>query len=386
MGVRRWFAAVLSAAVVVPALAAVPAGATGSAPAWRLASIPRVEATSNLWDVTAVDARNAWAAGIEGYHPGQPDAGGPLLLKWNGIRWSRAPIPAVPGRVSFERVAASSASDVWLLSKSRSQGGDDIVTSVWRYDGVAWTEVPYPVGSTPGGVTIRDMSLVDGRVWLVGYSGSRAVFHEWTGQEWREHQPPAECVMGGFPNFCTVNAVRAFAADDVWAAGNGWWNGHIGPVLFHWDGTSWSAVPVGGTGQALSLQSIDGTSSRDIWAVGDTGGMGSGTLVVRGDGTTWQVLTSPSAPDLAGVAVGASGAPWVIGNLPPSPGTAFETYRAGAWVSTPAPAPAGTSGASYNAITAVPGTDRMIAVGDADVPDTSPLLVQAVIAQYGSRR
>jgi hypothetical protein len=377
--------AVFSAAVAVSTCSASPAGAAGPDPAWRLAQIPPNQATSNLWDVAAVDARHAWAVGFEGYDPEQPDTtGSPMILRWSGSGWSRAPMPAVQGNVSFRRVAATSATDVWLVGGPRSRGADDNVTLVWRYDGSAWTEVPYPAGNTPSTLSIRDLSVVDGRAWLVGYRDSRAVFHEWTGQGWQEHQPPAECVMGGFPNFCTVNAVKAFAADDVWAAGNGWWNGFTGPLLFHWNGTAWRAVQVGVNQQPLSLQSLDGTSSQDIWAVGDTGGMGAGTIVVRGNGTTWQQVSGTSAPVLAGVAVGASGAPWVIGNLPPSPAAAFETYRAGTWSSTPAPAPPGTLGANYNAITAIPGTDRMIAVGNADVPNSSPLRVRAVIAQYGT--
>lgn len=383
MGVHRRFTAALAVAVVGSTI--VSGVAAGADPAWRLAPLPGIQATSNLWDVAAADAENAWAVGVEGYQPGQPDTVmRPMILKWNGTTWSHAPMPTAEGGVSFNRVAATSANDVWVVGGPR-RSGDDISTHLWRHDGSAWTEVPYPAGNTSSELRIRDLSVVDGRAWLVGYrSAARPVFHEWTGQAWREHQPPFECAMGGFPNFCHINTVKAFAPDDVWAAGNGWWSGHIGPVLFHYNGTGWRAIPVTGTPQAVSLQSLDGTSSKDVWAVGDTGGMGYGTAVVRSDGTTTQLVAGASAPKLPGVAVGASGAPWVVGNLPPSPGSAFETYRAGAWSSTPAPAPPGTFGASYNAITAVPGTDRMIAVGSADVPNTSPLLVQAVIAQYGS--
>ncbi|WP_329792425.1 hypothetical protein V1227_11085 [Lentzea sp. DG1S-22] len=40
---------------------------------------------------------------------------------------------------------------------------------------------PYPQGATASTLTIRDMSVVDGRAWLVGYRGNAPVFHEWTG-------------------------------------------------------------------------------------------------------------------------------------------------------------------------------------------------------------
>ncbi|MFS8096850.1 hypothetical protein LFM09_06875 [Lentzea alba] len=380
MGVRRRLAA-LSLAAAASAAVASPAGAEPDL-AWGLAPIPENKATSNLWDVAATDATHAWAVGIEGYHPDQQTAGGPMILQWDGIEWSRAPLPVTQVPVSFRRVAASSATDVWVVGGPRSQNIDDNVTLVWRYDGVTWTEVPYPAGATPSTLTIRDVSVVDGRVWLVGYRGNTPVFHEWTGESWREHLPPSECVNNGFPNFCTINSVKAFAPDNVWAAGNGMWSGFMGPLLFHWNGTRWRAVQVGVNGQPLTLNSIDGSSAKEIWAVGDSGGMGSGNIVVRGDGTTFGLVPGMNSPRVPGVAVGASGAPWVIGNLPPMPRAAFSTYRAGAWDSIPAPAPPNTLGATYNAITAVPGTDWMIAVGVADLPNTNPRLVQAVIAEY----
>lgn len=378
MGVRRCLTAALSAAVVASFCAVVPAA--GSDPAWRLAPIPENKPTSNLWDVAAVDAEHAWAVGFEGYHPDQQyTTGDPMILRWNGNEWSRAPLPAVQGKVSFQRVAASSATDVWVTGARMSRSADDNVTLVWRFDGETWTEVPYPAGATPSALTIRDLSVVDGRAWLVGYRGNTPVFHEWTGDSWREHLPPAQCVMGGFPNFCTINAVKAFAADDVWAAGNGMWNGFMGPLLFHWNGTSWRAVQIGLNQQPLSLYALDGLSSKEVWAVGDGG---SGNVVVRGDGATWQLVGGLSSPRTRAVAVGAAGNPWVVGSYPRA---SFNVHGPGGWTTQPAPVPPGTSNATYNAVAAVPGTDRMIAVGYADVPGTSPLLLQAVIAEYASR-
>ncbi|SER23583.1 WD40/YVTN/BNR-like repeat-containing protein [Lentzea albida] len=369
----------LAAAVAVVAATAVPAAA--AQPAWRLASIPQTEVTSNLWDVAAVDAGNAWAVGFEGYLWEQEYAtGDPMMLRWDGATWSRASRPAVQGNVSFQRVAASSAQDVWVKGSRPSPDGN--VALVWRYDGTTWTEVPYPAGATPSTLSIRDLSVVDGRAWLVGTRGNRPVFHEWTGGAWQEHQPPAQCVTGGgFVNFCNVNAVKAFAPDDVWAAGNGMWNGFSGPLLFHWNGTAWRTVDIGLNQQPLSLQAIDGQSSKDVWAVGDGGGMGSANVVLRGDGTTWQTVGGLSTPKTPGVAVGAGGMPWVISSFPLA---TFRSYGSAGWSLAMAPVPAGSSGVTYNAITAVPGTDRVIAVGSADVPGTSPLRVRAVVAEYAA--
>ncbi|MET9224424.1 hypothetical protein [Lentzea sp. NPDC003310] len=362
------FSAVVLAGTASPAVAA--------APAWRLASISPTTATSVLRDVAAADARHAWAVGLEGYHPDQQGAGGPLMLRWNGKRWSRTSLPTVPGQVSFEHVATSSAQDVWVAGVERRPEGT--VKLVWRYDGSTWTDVPYPPGTDPS-LSVQDLSAVDGRAWLVGYRSMAPVFHEWTGSSWVERPAPNECVNGGsFPNFCTVNAVKAFAPDDVWAAGNGWWNGYVGPVLFHWNGTAWRTVDTGLNGMRFAFRELDGLSSKDIWAIGGSD-TEPGTLVVRGDGTTWQTVAGPNATSAAAVAVGSDGVPWVAANYPLG---SFSSHGPAGWTTVPAPVPAGTHAAYYNAVAAVPGTNRVLAVGSADVTGTSPLLVRAVVAEY----
>ena len=106
-----------------------------------------------------------------------------------------------------------------------------------------------------------------------------------------------------------AGATNAWAADDVWAAGNGAWSGFLGPLLFHWDGATWQAVQVGVNQQGLALQAIDGRSATDLWAVGDTLAQGGGTLAVRGDGTTWNVVTGLPNKFLPGVAVDTGGNP-----------------------------------------------------------------------------
>ena len=356
-------------------------------PEWRPATLPETTPTSVLRDVAAADATHAWAVGSDAYSPDeQYTTGVPIVLEWNGSRWSPATLPAVPWKGSFQLVAAGSATDVWVTGGPMSHEVDDNVTFVLHYDGNTWREVPFPAGATPSALSITDLSVADGRAWLVGHRGTEVpVILEWTGQAWREHQPPSTCVRGGtsfegMPNFCTVTGVKAFPGGEVWAAGNGAWAGFLGPLLFHWDGSAWQAVEVGVNQQKLALQAIDGSSPTDIWAVGDTLMQGGGTLAVHGDGTTWQVVDGLPAKALPGVAVGEDGNPWLIENTR-EPSATLSTFTAGGWVDTPAPAPPDAVGMSLNAVTAIPGTDRFFAVGAADLP-TTPRLLQAVLLEY----
>jgi len=339
--------------------------------------------------VAAIDATHAWAVGSEAYSPTeQYTTGVPIVLNWDGSRWSSAALPSITWKGSFRLVAAGSATDVWAVGGPMSHSFNDNVTIVLRYDGTTWREVPFPAGATPSLMSITDLSVVDGHVWLVGHRDSAVVILEWTGQAWQEHQPPAECVHGGasfegMPNFCTMTAIKAFAANNIWVAGNGAWNGFLGPLLFHWNGSEFRAVQVGINQQKLTLQAIDGRSATDIWAAGDTLMQGGGTLAVHGDGTTWQAVSGLPAEFLPGIAVDTAGNPWLIENST-APAATLSTYRAnGPWADTPAPTPPDTVGMTLNAITAIPGTERILAVGAADLP-TSPRLLQAVIQEYSS--
>ncbi len=356
-------------------------------PSWRLASLPATTPTSVLHDVAAADATHAWAVGTDAYSPDeQYTTGVPTVLEWDGARWSTARLPAVAWKGSFRLVSAGSAGDVWVIGGPMSHSFDDNVTVVFHYDGNAWREVPFPAGADPSPLSITDVSVADGRAWLVGHRGTEVpVILEWTGQAWKEHQPPSECVRGGTSfdgmlNFCNVTAVKAFAGGEVWAAGNGAWTGFLGPLLFHWDGAAWETVQVGVNRQKLALQAIDGSSPTDIWAVGDTLAQGGGTLAVHGDGTTWQVVDGLPAKALPGVAVDRAGNAWLIENTT-EPSATLSTFAAGRWSDTPAPIPPDAVGMSLEAITAIPGTERFLAVGAADLP-TSPRLLQAVVLAY----
>jgi hypothetical protein len=68
-----------------------------------------------------------------------------------------------------------------------------------------------------------------------------------------------------------------------------------------------------------------------------------------------------------------------------APSTILSTYRSGSWADTPAPMPPNTVGTTFEAIATVPGTDRIFAVGTADLK-TTPLHLQAVILEYASIR
>jgi hypothetical protein len=326
-----------------------------------------------LRGVVAVDSTHAWAVGFEDYSPDSPDTSGvPVIQRWDGSVWSRDSLPPLDWHGALRLVAADSPANVWAVGGSTGPTPHDTVTRVLHNDGAGWREVPFPLGNSRSIMQITGLATVAGHAWLVGNRLSEVVIQEWDGRAWRSHQPPAECTQagtsfGGMPTFCTFTGITAFAPDDIWVAGNAAWPGFQGPLLFHWNGEAWRPVQVGINQQMSAFAAVAGRTSTDLWAVGNVFGSRV-PVVVHGDGSTWTVVEGLPDGLLDDLTVDAAGRPWLLRNTN-APAAYLSTYSiAGSWSDTPAPRPAGTVGDTLSAITTVPGSSMMFAVGNADLP------------------
>jgi len=224
----------------------------------------------------AASQGKAWAVGERLNSQYQDRA---LVEVWNGTKWSIAEIPQ-PGDVRDMLFAASalSPSDVWVVGDQESANGV-FETLAEHWNGSTWTVVPTP---DPGS------------------SGNH------------------------------LYAVDAVSPDDVWAAGQ-----QLGAqfpdngLVEHWDGHSWSVVPVpAATTAAVMLDGIAATAD-----VPSRGGLGG---------------SSPLADTVyvAGEADSAS-----QGGRP-----LIETYQDGAWQTASLPAAAGSLWTNLWGITVAAGT------------------------------
>jgi hypothetical protein len=167
----------------------------------------------------------------------------------------------------------------------------------------------------------------------------------------------------------------------VWIGGNGKWSSFQGAALFHWNGTSWRFVDVGVDGQYV-VNAVGGRSSQELWAVGNLFNSGE-PLVVRRDGDHWRMMAGLADGLLPAMTVDSTGRPWVISNMPGRNPGLMRYTESGEWASTFTARPTDPILMQLNAITAVPGSDRMFAVGSYDLP-TEPRTVQAVILEYST--
>jgi hypothetical protein len=176
-------------------------------------------------------------------------------------------------------------------------------------DETAWAPVT-PVFTPPenlSGVGFNDLAAVSpADVWAVGGGWSdieEPLIAHWTGAGWRPvEEPPA-------PNFqYSLSAIDAVSARDVWAVGNGMVSPapdfHPLAVIAHYDGATWSLVPVPEPPPSSSdvLTDVDMMSATDGWAVGwragpPTEGLDLQPLVMRWRNGRWVTV---SLPDIGG--------------------------------------------------------------------------------------
>jgi hypothetical protein len=215
-----------------------------------------------LYGVWGSSGTNVYAAGLAG-----------TVLHWTGGEWTPESDPDI-GSDNLYAMWGSSASDVWAV-------GD--FGRIVHFDGGDWTTV----AADP--VTTEPLFSVWGNAansaWAVGAAGT--ILH-WDGASWTPQTLPDPVLL---------NAVWGTSATDVWAAGreNGCGCGGGDGVLYHYDGTEWTAVE--GAPDLVGLELYAGWSNGpgDVWIVG------SG-VVLHYDGSNWTQEVVASGAPLYGIA------------------------------------------------------------------------------------
>jgi hypothetical protein len=317
---------VLTGRVSVPlvgfaALVLLGGGSAGAMPqacklAWRVSPAPRVE--GELLGVGASSPTDIWAVG--GVRTFKTLRGGALhaydkavLEHWDGTRWKTVSGPASAGKL--KAVTALSFSSAWAVGGASGPGQTRL-----RWDGRRWSTVPTSMSANDLDATSN------GHVWVVGadFAGGHARVERWDGTTWRAlTRPPLQ-----------PNGVSAVANGQTWVVGES------PAIAAFWDGRHWHKTatpnPAGGEHAYNALIAVDGTSPRDVWAVGyfddpdlTTGNSVTpqqGSLIVHWNGRRWTVVPTPRGPDctpnmdtcyggdhLTGVTAIASDNAWVVG-------------------------------------------------------------------------
>jgi len=346
-------AAVLTAAFPATAMAR-PKPGTRSSPLWHAITVPpSVRMPAALSDVSASGIRSAWAVGAE--HETSLNVGVPLILHWNGTRWSKVTVNGLAGPGDLYSVSAPSRRDVWVL------GTDAAGTVLLHWNGSIWRRIRFP-GEAVDRVT-SVAAAADGQAWLAGSQptgtgGSEVLVERWDGHAWHK-------VATGIRGDYILNSIHVSRAGDVWTAGSA----TAGSIVAHWNKRSWTARSVP---SLTNTNDVLGVSAKDIWVVGGIINGQAGiyaAYIAHWNGVTWTLLNTPAgvASQDHSISQNAAGQPQWAGaeaGLNPS-STLYAHFNGSTWSAADG---ATTLSGFFDAseVTAhIPGTSATWAVGQA---------------------
>lgn len=178
--------------------------------------------------------------------------------------------------VALLSVSGTSSSDVWAVGAEAGKNG-----VLLHYDGAAWSRVPSGQA--------YDLWWVDALApdtIFIGGAGATILIGD--GATFTRQTTPGLAAD-------TVFGIWASAPDDAWAVGSR--AGRYG-FLWHFDGTSWTAVdlpddvPLTDDGELPGLFKVWGRSADDVYAVGGHG------LLLHYDGASWSVVPTETTATL----------------------------------------------------------------------------------------
>jgi hypothetical protein len=313
------------------------ANAANAAGEWnRIFQAPR--AAGMFTDIVAISKSNVWAVGQ--IDQGRHQLFQPYIRHFDGSGWQAVTIPGARGFAS-ESVAASSASNVWILGPSTSL---TFVTTVYRYDGARWHRVPVPAQ------TILEDPVVLGpaNVWAFGLGDTGTNVFHWNGTSWHAY------TLNLFPE-----ALSASAWNNVWVAGLTR-SGRGRATAYRWNGARW--LPVAMPHPVIAdFPGAAVFSPSDVWIGWETGV--STTTAIHWNGHSWHAMSvSDIGANPSNIVPDGRGGDW-FGPL--------ARWTGHDWISTFNFSPESASG-GLGPVVRIPGTSSfLLAAGVANVGSTT---------------
>jgi hypothetical protein len=160
-----------------------------------------------------------------------------------------------------------------------------------------------------------ELSQSNNPTFVSALSGS--LIEHWNGSTWSLVPVPGAAQLG-------LTALTALSASDIWAVGQSVdSSGDSQPAALHWDGHSWSAVSIPGVSGGDVLYAVSGSSASDIWAAGkrvDPSGTKYAPLAEHWNGRAWSVVAPQEPPstgpnnEFDGVAAISPSDAWAVGS------------------------------------------------------------------------
>jgi len=233
--------------------------------------------------------------------------------RWNGSNWTLLNSPSYSGGTTFRSIGRA-GDDIWAGGSKYSELPPPAASTfpmAARLNGNSWEVEFVPPLADTGGRSYNFIRAIGGAteddVWGAGIAqeiagddpfGPAAMMVHWDGSSWSQYDlfPILSSTA-----FSSVEGLLVFSSDNVWAAGFDYDlpNQRTLPLVLHWDGSSWSNVPIPDIGMTAELRAIHGRSPDDIYAVGTkahSDGQPHG-LMLHYDGVGWTEVAVDSIGD-----------------------------------------------------------------------------------------
>jgi hypothetical protein len=185
-------------------------------------------------------------------------------------------------------------------------------TDVYRRTGGAWTHV----AALPDVYRTASYVRADDDIWVLGTASEwdqTPVARHWDGRSWSSVPVNATVPGTGFTDMI------ALSPTDAWATGISYKTSPASPVLMHWDGTAWTdaAVPAGLNALTRIVKGEDG----DLWAVGHSLDEAAKPGLLHYSGGTWSRVPTTAVPNRSNIyatslaVVPGTGALWTLGSV-----------------------------------------------------------------------
>jgi hypothetical protein len=296
---------------------------TASAGGWTVQRAGRLGGNDNSLGVIAGSSpRDIWAFGdfLPDAAGSNQDATLSFAEHYNGVRWTAAEPP--DAGVNFDSFYGGTASHGWAWAVGERLNGryqDRALIDVWN--GRRWSIAASPQPGSRRDMLFAASARSPSDVWVVGdQEGADGRFEtlaeHWDGTRWSVLPTPDPGAAGNH-----LYAVDAVSPDDVWAAGQQL-GGHApdNGLVEHWDGSSWSVVPLPAATSASELLDAIAVAHGQVWVAGeaDSPAGGGRPLIEQYRNGAWQVASLPSSAgsdwtDLYGLAVTRNGTVWAVG-------------------------------------------------------------------------
>ena len=364
---KKWAGiAVLTGALVV-AGGGIAYAASGG---WTVVSVPPSTDSNVLLAGASADSNtDAWAVGQQFVAAGQPPAP-PVAYHWDGSAWSMVPTPSLGEYGAFGAVSASSATDAWAVGFTMI-ANHDFGTLIEHWDGQQWTatSVDAITGFSARLTGVADLGTSD--AWAVGEGSTGGLAEHWNGTTWSVVPLPDSAFTPA-----SGNPISAVSATNIWLVGSTLsTTGTQVPEALHYNGTTWSVVPMAQPAQATAtINAVTAITARNAWAVGEDVGagtkIGGSTFIEHWNGTQWTIEASPTPgadPSLSGVAFRSAHDVYAVGtNVHSINGGAQQAmilhWNGHKW----SIGSSGTFAGSLSAAATFPGAAREWAVGSAN--------------------